>query len=42
MGRIFKAYDIRGSYPDERDEATGRKIEAAFTSLLSILGIAID
>jgi phosphomannomutase len=31
---IFKAYDIRGTYPDQIDEATARKIGAAFARFL--------
>jgi phosphomannomutase len=34
MSGIFKAYDIRGSYPDELDELTARKIGASLVSLL--------
>ena len=41
MGGIFKAYDIRGSYPDELDEAMARKIGAAFVRLLNAQRIVI-
>jgi len=41
MGGIFKAYDIRGSYPDELDEAMARKIGAAFVSLLTARRIVV-
>jgi phosphomannomutase len=34
MTGIFKAYDIRGSYPDELDEATAGTIGYAFARLL--------
>ncbi|HUO85772.1 MAG TPA: phosphomannomutase/phosphoglucomutase [Thermoanaerobaculia bacterium] len=34
MAGIFKAYDIRGIYPDEIDEAIARKIGLAFRSIL--------
>jgi phosphomannomutase len=34
MAGIFKAYGIRGSYPDELDEVTARKIGATFTASL--------
>ena len=34
MGDIFKAYDIRGAYPDELDEVTARKIGSAFVRYL--------
>ncbi|WP_440950640.1 phosphomannomutase/phosphoglucomutase [Methanosphaerula subterraneus] len=34
MSGIFKAYDVRGSYPDELDEATAGKIGYAFARLL--------
>jgi len=35
MGEIFKAYDIRGSYPDEVNETIAQKIGSAFVQLLS-------
>jgi phosphomannomutase len=41
MGGIFKAYDIRGSYPDELDEATAKKIGAAFVLLLDAQRIVV-
>ncbi|OGP55499.1 MAG: Fis family transcriptional regulator [Deltaproteobacteria bacterium RBG_13_52_11] len=41
MGGIFKAYDIRGSYPDELNEATAKKIGAAFVLLLNAQSIVI-
>jgi phosphomannomutase len=41
MGGIFKAYDIRGSYPDEFDEAMARKIGAAFVRLLNARSIVV-
>jgi len=41
MGGIFKAYDIRGSYPDELDEVMARKIGAAFVRLLNAKNIVI-
>ena len=34
MAGIFKAYDVRGVYPTEIDEATAEKIGAAFGFLL--------
>jgi phosphomannomutase len=34
MAGIFKAYDIRGKYPDELDEPMAKKIGAAFSRLL--------
>jgi phosphomannomutase len=34
MGTIFRAYDIRGAYPDELDEETARRIGAGFVRLL--------
>ena len=30
LDAIFKAYDVRGLYPDEIDEALARKIGNAF------------
>jgi phosphomannomutase len=41
MGGIFKAYDIRGSYPNELDEVTARKIGAAFIALLKAQRIVV-
>jgi phosphomannomutase len=41
MGGIFEAYDIRGSYPDELDEAMARKIGACFVSLLNARRIVV-
>jgi phosphomannomutase len=41
MGGIFKAYDIRGSYPDELDEAMAKKIGVAFTHLLNAQRIVV-
>jgi phosphomannomutase len=41
MGGIFKAYDIRGSYPDELDEAMAKKIGADFVRLLNAQRIVI-
>ena len=35
MAGIFRAYDIRGRYPDELDEAEARRIGNAFVRLLS-------
>ena len=34
MAGIFKAYDIRGAYPDELNEETAQKIGAAFIRYL--------
>ena len=41
MGGIFKAYDIRGSYPDELDEGMARRIGAAFVRLLHARSIVV-
>jgi phosphomannomutase len=41
MTGIFKAYDIRGSYPDELNEAMARKIGAAFVSLLGARRVVV-
>ncbi|MEN6466724.1 MAG: phosphomannomutase/phosphoglucomutase [Syntrophaceae bacterium] len=38
---IFKAYDIRGEYPNELDEETVRKIGACFVPLLKARNIAV-
>jgi phosphomannomutase len=34
MAGIFKAYDVRGTYPDQINEATARKIGQAFARLV--------
>jgi phosphomannomutase len=39
--RIFKAYDVRGIYPDEIDEDTARAIGAAFVAYLEAKRIAV-
>ncbi len=41
MSGIFKAYDIRGSYPDELDESEARKIGSCFVVLLKARRIVI-
>ncbi len=41
MGGIFKAYDIRGSYPGELDEEMARKMGAAFIRLLNARRIVV-
>src|SRR3954462_2926237 len=38
---IFKAYDIRGTYPDQIDEAGARAIGAAFVAYLKARRIAV-
>ncbi|HEX3704536.1 MAG TPA: phosphomannomutase/phosphoglucomutase [Vicinamibacterales bacterium] len=38
---IFKAYDVRGLYPDELDEETARAIGAAFVAYLKAGRIAV-
>ena len=38
---IFKAYDIRGTYPDEIQETTARQIGAAFITYLKAKRIAV-
>jgi phosphomannomutase len=35
MGEIFRAYDIRGSYPDKVNEDISQKIGSAFVQVLS-------
>jgi len=37
MTDIFKAYEIRGSYPDELDEAKAKRIGFAFIRLLQCI-----
>ncbi|MDV2481155.1 phosphomannomutase/phosphoglucomutase [Methanoculleus sp. Wushi-C6] len=41
MAGIFRAYDIRGRYPDELDEATARRIGNAFVGLLAAERIVV-
>jgi len=41
MGGIFKAYDIRGSYPDELNETMSWKIGVCFVSLLNAKKIVV-
>lgn len=41
MTGIFKAYDIRGRYPDELDEATAERIGNAFVRLLAAERVVI-
>jgi phosphomannomutase len=41
MAGIFKAYDIRGSYPDELNENIAFKIGAAFVNLLKVHNIVV-
>lgn len=38
---IFRAYDIRGSYPDELDEETAERIGAAFARLIGPGPVAV-
>lgn len=41
MAGIFRAYDIRGRYPDELDEATAERIGNAFVALLAAERIVV-
>ncbi|MDK2890591.1 MAG: phosphomannomutase [Methanoculleus sp.] len=41
METIFKAYDIRGAYPDELDEGIARRIGAGFVRLLHAEAIVV-
>ncbi|MBN1212741.1 MAG: phosphomannomutase/phosphoglucomutase, partial [candidate division Zixibacteria bacterium] len=38
---IFKAYDIRGTYPDQLNEEVAYKIGAAFANYLKPKAVAI-
>src|SRR5258707_5376290 len=38
---IFKAYDVRGTYPDQVDEEAARAIGAAFVAYLKAKRIAV-
>lgn len=41
LGAIFKAYDIRGTYPDELDEDVARRIGAAFAMFTAAGKVAV-
>ena len=41
MASIFKAYDIRGTYPEEVNEAIASKVGAAFVKLLAARSIVM-
>ena len=41
LGQIFKAYDIRGIYPDELDEGTARRIGGGFAKFADSNRIAV-
>ncbi|MGB4579827.1 MAG: phosphomannomutase/phosphoglucomutase, partial [Methanoculleus sp.] len=41
MAGIFKAYDIRGRYPDELDEEVAKRIGNAFAHLLGAKWIVV-
>ncbi len=41
MGTIFRAYDIRGAYPDELDEGIARRIGTGFVRLLHAEAIVV-
>ena len=41
MTEIFRAYDIRGSYPDEVNEKIAHKIGSAFVHFLSGKNIVV-
>jgi phosphomannomutase len=41
LSKIFKAYDIRGVYPDELDEASARRIGWGFTKFCSAQDIVL-
>jgi phosphomannomutase len=38
LGQIIKAYDIRGTYPDQLDEALARDVGAAFVRVVGAAG----
>jgi phosphomannomutase len=38
---VFKAYDIRGTYPDQVDEGLARRIGSAFTRLLGARSLVV-
>ena len=41
LGRLFKAYDVRGVVPDELDEDVARSIGAAFAEWSGVEAVAI-
>jgi phosphomannomutase len=41
LEKIFKAYDVRGVYPDELDEATARRVGAAFVAFTKASKIVV-
>jgi phosphomannomutase len=41
LGAIFKAYDIRGTYPDELDEDVARRIGVAFATYTAAGRVAV-
>ncbi|MFN2610492.1 MAG: phosphomannomutase/phosphoglucomutase [Actinomycetota bacterium] len=41
LGTIFKAYDVRGTYPDQLDEVTCHAIGAAFARFTKAPGIVV-
>jgi len=41
LGRLFKAYDVRGVVPDELDEDLARSIGAAFAEWSGVEAVAI-
>ncbi|MEE2713176.1 MAG: phosphomannomutase/phosphoglucomutase, partial [Planctomycetota bacterium] len=38
---VFKAYDIRGTYPDQLDEELARRIGGAFVKLTGARSVAV-
>jgi phosphomannomutase len=41
LGAIFKAYDVRGVYPDQLDEEVARRIGAAFAHVTRAAGVVV-
>ena len=41
LGAIFKAYDIRGTFPDELDEDVASRIGAAFATFTEAGKVAV-
>jgi phosphomannomutase len=41
LGAIFKAYDVRGVYPDQLDENVTRRIGAAFSEFVDAPGVVV-
>ena len=41
LAKVFKAYDVRGVYPDEIDEDLARAVGRAFVAVTGVPAVAI-